>query len=504
METTVHPSDEPLSAPPKSQKRRLGWLRSEPGNREMWALGLLLTLLSGLPFLTSIYPQMVDYPAHLARFHIMLTRDGSPILQQYYGFDWRWMGNLGADILIQPLARIMPLETAGWLIAAVLPLINGLAILTVEWTLRRRIGLASILAFSFIWSPSLLLGFLNFMLAQALALFAFALWVKMDGSRWRNALFIPIGLVVWLAHVSGWGILGLMVFGYEWHKDKSWRAFLAPWPLFFPLLALLAGGSVGKPPSYGPRPEIYKWAIWKQAMRGTLQYVDYATTILVCLILAGSLAFRRWDWRLGWAAVMMLAASLAMPRHIFGGDLVDARMISAGLMVGCMSLAWKAPRWLVLAAAALFAGRLGYTTMDWSRDSRATVEMLKALDGLPPGVQIASYMVTERREWGYNSQEHICGYAVVRKDALINCNFALPGIHMMTIKDGGDFFRDPFHKLNHSARKPIDTYYYEPAMHTDWFWFMSQTEPVRLPYGFEEERRGRHWILAKRVKPRLE
>jgi hypothetical protein len=364
------------------------------------------------------------------------------------------------------------------------------------------------LAFSFIWSPSLLLGFLNFMIAQALALFAFALWVKLDGSRWRNPLFIPIGLIVWLAHVSGWGILGLMVFGYEWHKDKSWRAFLAPWPLFFPLLALVAGGSVGKPPSYGPRPEIYKWAIWKQAMRGTLQWFDYANTIAIGLVLAGTLIgsrwVKRWDWRLGWAALMMLGASLAMPRHIFGGDLVDARMISAGLMVGCMSLAWKAPRWLVLAAVALFLGRLAYTTMDWERDSHETAEMLRALDGLPQGVQIASYMVTERSEWGFNSQEHICGYAVVRKDALINCNFALPGIHMMTIREGGEFFRDPFHKLNHRAGKPIDTYFYEPAMHTDWFWFMGRQDPTRLPYGYEGVRTGRHWILAKRVKPKLD
>ena len=32
------------------------------------------------------YPQMVDYPAHLARMHIMLNRDSSPFLQEYYGF----------------------------------------------------------------------------------------------------------------------------------------------------------------------------------------------------------------------------------------------------------------------------------------------------------------------------------------------------------------------------------------------------------------------------------
>ena len=82
-----------------------------------------------------------------------------------------------------------------------------------------------------------------------------------------------------------------------------------------------------------------------------------------------------------------------------------------------------------------------------------------------------------------------------------NRNFALPGIHMMTIKEGGDYFRDPFHRLNHFRRKPVDTYAYEPATHADWFWYMGQQEPVRLPYGFAEVKRGRHWILAHRVAP---
>jgi hypothetical protein len=45
LDPNAQPSDEPLAKP----QRRLAWLRDEPGNREMWALGLLLTLLSGLP-----------------------------------------------------------------------------------------------------------------------------------------------------------------------------------------------------------------------------------------------------------------------------------------------------------------------------------------------------------------------------------------------------------------------------------------------------------------------
>ncbi|MFM5885054.1 MAG: hypothetical protein ACKOQ3_06980, partial [Novosphingobium sp.] len=223
--------------PPPEQFSKRGfaaraWLKAEPGPRESLIFALLLVLVSTLPVLVAVYPQMVDYPAHLARFHVMLERDHSPFLQQYYGFKWRWMGNLGADLLIRPLARWFPLELAGRIVVGIIPLITGLGILAVEWVLRRRIGVGAVLAMAFVWSPALLLGFLNFGLSLAAALFAFALWVLLDGKKWRAPLFIPIGGFVWLGHVSGWGILGILVFGYEWSKDKSWRAFLAPWPLF--------------------------------------------------------------------------------------------------------------------------------------------------------------------------------------------------------------------------------------------------------------------------------
>jgi len=488
---------------PSSQHRvsARGWLRAEPNPTEFLWVGLFLALLSALPVLVATYPQMVDYPAHLARMHIMLTRDSSPFLQEYYGFSWRWMGNLGADILVWPLTWFVSLETAGRIMAGIIPPLTAMSILAAEWAVRRRIGMASMLAFAFVWSPSAILGFLNFGLAQAAALFAFALWVMLDGKPWRAPLFVPIGIFVWLGHVSGWGILGILVFGYEWSKDKSWRAFLAPWPLFFPFLSLILGDNPGKPPSYGPAPQLYKWAIWKQAMRGTFQWVDYAMTIAVVVLMAVSLFFRKWDGKLGWAAIMMLVSSLVLPRHIFGGDLVDARMISAGLMVGCLCLSWRAPRWVILLVPAVFLFRLGYTTVDWQRDSRETAEALTALEGLPQGAKVASYVVTERSEWGFNGKEHICGYAVVRLDAFTNCNFALPGIHMMTINGGGPFFRDPFHRLNHRTGRKIDISDYSPALFTDYLWYVGQTWPVKIPEGYVVERSGRTWFLAKRVAP---
>ncbi len=475
------------------------WLVAEPGPRESLGIGLLLALLASLPVLVAAYPQMVDYPAHLARFHVMLNRDSNVFLQQYYGFKWRWMGNLGADLLIRPLAAVFPLETAGRIIAGIIPLGTAVGILAVEWVLRRRIGPGALLAFAFIWSPALLLGFLNFGLSLVAALFAFALWVAMDGKAWRAALFVPIGFVVWLAHVSGWGALGLMVFGYEWNRHRNWRAFLAPLPLALPIFALLFGAGTKGMASYGYGEAVsfYKWAIWRQAMRDSVQWLDYGSMVLVLAVLCFSAIRRRIDPRLGWSAVLLLLSSLALPRHIFAGDLVDARMVSTGLMVGCLALSWRVPRWVFLLVPALFLGRLALTTADWHRNSQETAQLLRFVDQVPEGARVATLVVTERSDWAFNPQEHIAGYLLVRRNALVNANFALPMVHMMTISEGGKFFRDPYHRLNHRKGKPIDLRDYDPARHADWFWYVGRNRPDRVPHKARVIATGRHTLLAR-------
>ena len=60
-------------------------------------LGLLLALAACLPVLVARYPQMSDYPAHLARYYVMLDGGRSPALAHWYSFRWEWTGNVGVD-----------------------------------------------------------------------------------------------------------------------------------------------------------------------------------------------------------------------------------------------------------------------------------------------------------------------------------------------------------------------------------------------------------------------
>jgi hypothetical protein len=462
--------------------RGLRGLRGFPGARESLRLCVALALLSCLPFLVTAYPQLTDYPSHLASYYVMLDGGSNPWLARYYDFHWMWTGNLGADILIWPLAKIFGLERAGWLIGAMIPPLTGLGLVAVDWVLHRRVGIGALLAMTTIWSPAMGMGFYNFCLALALALFAFALWVHLERWRWRPAVFLPIGVLVWLCHLAGWGVLGLLVFGYEWSRNKSFAAFIAPWPLMLPFIALLTGPEAKGALSYGEHVVLYKEFIWLQALRLQSFNLDVGLLGLLGLVFLGSAVLGRIDGRLGWAALLLLIATIAIPRHLGGGDYADYRLIAVALMIGSLAITWRVPRWLFWAAPALFLVRIGLTTVAWREHSQELQADLGALDYIPRGAKVAGVVVVDE-VWPLNPFEHAPSYAVIRRDALVNSLFAVPGVHMLQLKEGGKYFVDPYHRILHWPGAPIDLADYIPAREAQYLWYFGREQPDSMPPG---------------------
>lgn len=472
--------------------------RRQPTAREALLLGLFCALVSALPVLVAPLPQMGDYPAHVARWRVMLDLGHDPWLARYYAFKWRWSGNLGFDLLIRPLAPLLGLENAGRVLVALLAPLTGFGVLSVEWVLRRRIGVGSLLALAFIWSPALLMGFVNFCLSLAVALLAFALWVRTEDKPWRQLLFLPIGLIVWLCHVSGWGILGILCFGYELHQRRNvFSAALACVPLALPLAPMLLGGGTKGQLSYGLFVSLYKQAIWTRAMRDEVFLLDSLSLALVIILLGAALLTKRMDGRLGWAALILLVGSFVVPRKIFGGDYADYRLIASGLMVACMAVDWRAPRWALWLAPALYLGRLAVTTIGWADHAHEAKELLGALDHLPQGAKVANVVVMERRKWSFDRMDHLAAYAVVRKSALTNVNFAVPTIHMLQVREGGPRFIDPSQRMFHSRGQKIDLSAFPPSADADWLWYIGDQPPDKLPTGAQVVWRAPHGLLAR-------
>ncbi len=477
------------------------FLSGPPEPREGLWLGVALALLACLPFIVAAYPQMTDYASHLARWHVMLDAGRSAWLARHYGFEWRWSGNLGADLLIWPAAKLFGLELGGRIIGAMVPVLTGLGLVSVEWVLRRRVGVGTFLAFATIWSPALCMGLLNFGLALALALLAFAGWVRLEKWRWRWALFVPVGFAVWLAHVSGWGVLGVLVLCYELQRRRSLAGLFAPWPLAFPLLAQLGGGASAGVLPWGKDVVNYKIGIWLQALRDQLFMLDLDTLgILVVAVLFAALR-RRLDPRLAWAALVLFVLTLAMPRHLGGGDYADYRLIAVALMVGCMAIDWQAPRWLLWLAPALFLVRLGVTTEAWQSNSRDMARILTTLDHVPQGARVASAVESEVGMWPLNPFEHVASYATVRRDALVNTHFAVAGVHMLRLRDASAQFVDPSHRVFVKPGEPLDLSGFDPAAEADYLWYVGKRRPERLPAGAEVIHSGPGTLLARLAKP---
>ena len=499
------------AALPFSADHRRGLPRLPAFAHDPWTVfAIVLALLAALPPILARYPQMTDYPAHLARWYVMLQRGENPVLDQYYGFRWVWSGNLGADLLIFPLAKLFGLETGGRIIVILIPVLTGLGLITVERTLRGRVGVGSLLAMATIWSPSLIMGFLNFNLSIALALFAFAFWVRSAGWKWREAIMVPIGLIVWLCHQSGWGVLGVMVFCYEWSRDRKLiRAVIATLPLWLPLLpTLLAGSQAAGSMSYGPKPLWVKWVQWKTAMRDREGYLDIACVILFCALPFIAMAFRKFDGRLGWAMAAMVGLSVIVPRHLGGGDYADYRLIGVALMLGALAIDWRpsgwlTSGWLIPLVAAPFLMRIAVTALAWHSTSAEVSAMLRALKDVPRGAKVAYAFEEVVGLWPTPNYGHIGSWATVRRDALVNCHFAIPGVHMLQVKEPGWTWVDPSQRFLIRGSKRVDLTNFAPAKVADYLWYYGERPPVALPQGAVVLFGTRHSFLARLHHPQL-
>ena len=68
---------------------------------------------------------LVDLPGHMGRYRVQLDRGAHPWLADWYKFEWSLIGNLGVDLLIEPLAPLIGLEPAVKLIVMAIPALTA-------------------------------------------------------------------------------------------------------------------------------------------------------------------------------------------------------------------------------------------------------------------------------------------------------------------------------------------------------------------------------------------
>lgn len=479
---------------------------ARPSSRDFNLIALAIAVIATMPFAFARYPQLVDYPSHLARFAVML-RDGTGwIGDQYYDFNWSLKGNLGADLLAFALGPLIGIENAGFLIAVVIPFATVLGIFAVARALGRPGSFGAMLALPFVYTQSYLLGFLNFALSVALALLAFAWWIaRGDRSRWP---FVPVAFGLWVCHVSGWAVFCLMVGGFELAATRSPIALARKlWPAAAPItlfpLVLGAGNHAATQPAQGFGKIILDTAsikirAWVDVIADTSIILDICSLTLIVMIFYW--CYRsgraRFDRRAGYPAILLAIASLVLPPTFGGGDYADARLVGPSAIMFCLALDWAAPFAGKLLVLGHFLIRLAVTSAAWSTGSHQAERDLQALSQIPPGARILNVVAENKWRWRISPYLHLSGYAVVRKGALVNSNFAIPGVHLMTVT-GHPEFVDPSQRIILKQDQPLNLGNLRTNC-CDYVWAMTPTpRQIVLPPDARIVFSDEHSVLAR-------
>jgi hypothetical protein len=438
--------------------------------RAFWEHPLLLAALvlaATVPVLLTDVPPLTDLPSHMGRYRVQLGIDSSPWLHRYFGFEWGLIGNLGVDLLIIPMAKLFGLELGVKLIVAAIPALTVAGLLLVAREVHGRIPSTAFFVLPVAYSFPFQFGFVNFALSVALALLAFALWVRLgraDRDNLRALLFIPLSCLIWVCHTFGWGLLGVLAFAAETAAHRARGASLPMsavrgafgcLPLTPPVLLMLLwrSGTVS-----GRTLDWFNWPVKLgyvlQALRERWIIWDMAgVALLVLLPFIAPGPFRhRFDRTLGLAAFCLAAVYILLPRILFGSAYADMRLAPFMLAAAVLSIRAIHPdrmrmaQWIAAAGILFFATRLAVTAAAFVQLDRGYDRQLAAVEHIAPGSRVLIQAnIPCQGQWNAARLDHLGSMAIVRRDAFTNDQFAMAGAQLLKIRyrGGSPWINDP-------------------------------------------------------------
>jgi hypothetical protein len=415
---------------------------------QVWSAFSLLMIVSAVPLYSTVLPPLFDYPNHLARMHL-LTEGGNG----FYTVHWAPLPNLAQDLIVPPLARLMPLESASKLFVV---MTFGVMVGGTIWLNRIATGawrLWPLMAFLLLYSRIFLWGFLNYLFGIGVALGGAALWLAFQRRRWWPRVLVSstVALVCYLSHIAAFGFYALVVFGLEltpaWAELRArlWptlglRLALAGAQFVFPAALLFTywRAAAGAPIAFG--------SIWRKAdllfnvFDNYSRGFDVACFALLLGLLGWLLCTRRLRLvpRLIPAIGAVLAAYLLLPSQLYSGSGTDHRLpVALFLLVIAASAPLFPNRGAALsvgaAAMLLLAIRLGVIEHVWRQADRVYAADLIGIEALPRGAKLAVANPTDAIHSVAVPAVHLPVLAVARREAFVPTLFAYPGQQPITL-----------------------------------------------------------------------
>ncbi|OYY79695.1 MAG: hypothetical protein B7Y43_01145 [Sphingomonas sp. 28-62-20] len=418
---------------------------------------IVAALLSMVPLLWPDIPPLVDLPGHMGRYRVQLAIADNPWLGDWYSFQWSLIGNLGIDLLIIPLAPIFGLELAVKLIVLTIPPLIVTGLLWIAREVHGRIPATALFALPLAYCFPFHFGFVNFALSMGLALNLFALWLRLarlGHYRLRAALFVPLSCALWVCHTFGWGVLGVLAFsaemirqhdaGHRWFR--AWvRAGIGCLPLALPMGLMIfwrSGDHVT-----GVTTDWFNWRAKIEWMvmifRDRWQDFDIASVAILLVILIKGLRDPNIEYsrNLGLSALFLLLVYLLLPRIVFGSAYADMRLMPFVVAIAVIALRPKrglsirGASTLALFGLAFFLVRTAGTTVSFWLYDQSYDRELKALDHLPRGARLVSFVGQNcHNDWFMSRLEHVPALALERKLAYTNDQWSMPGAQLLVTR----------------------------------------------------------------------
>lgn len=427
------------------------------------------SLLAAVPLLWPRIPPLLDLPSHMASYYLALNLSDAPDLRRFFAFRWELIGNLGADLLIMPLAALFGVEIATKLLAIIVAVLTALGFLLLAREVHGRLPATALAAVPLAYNYPFILGFINYSLSTAVAFLAFALWIRWSSPefhRRRALLFILLAAVVWVAHAIGWVILVAVCTTYEFHKRVAsprsvLRAFMQTLVSSLPLLSPILLMPIA---AHGPELTASEWLVPVQLakfaaslLRDRWLWFDLASAALLAGLI-GLAAIRitrlRIDMRLGWPALTLLGLYILAPQAINGSQYVSARIIPYAAALALLALNSSAlpeaqKRFLTRASVLFLLVRLTANTASFAMYDALYSRHLQALRFIPRGsrvVSLSSVPCWSGLDHWYNARvHHLPGLAIIRNHAFVNTTWSINGLQMLRVHypDAGGYQSDP-------------------------------------------------------------